>query len=278
MATIVNNFSELKTPLANGLISYEPTKAEINLALLMMETLVDEPQQIFKTFSKLVDKCSIYVAPEKTTDFQRHINLMLRRVLVELIETLSKETYLHSNHDLFDIQDQLLEARNKEEIYQRRVQILAPPSQKEFEAALMWMAERGEEEDLDLLYQALPTSPISSDSISKLFNLATQAIIGRVYDSDKELQIAFGLTAEEFAACLLGTTSNSASEQAKENVAKLREIKELWEVQIEPEELKSWVRQPVPLFAGATPLEKFRQGNYRAVVHALILLKEGMPL
>lgn len=100
----------------------------------------------------------------------------------------------------------------------------------------------------------------------------------QLFDSEGELATAFGIPPEEWVSFLFSAGAQPSFKQAIKNVEKLREIKELWEDQIEPEELKHWMRQKVPLFGGATPLEKLRQGKHEEVLHALALIKEGIPL
>ena len=140
----------------------------------------------------------------------------------------------------------------------------------------MWMAEKGVDEDLDLLYEIRKPLPYRSNYIAGLFDLAEQKILVRLHDPQQELQTALGLTEAEFARCLLGAGSTPVSQQAKQTAEMLRQIRQSWEDQFSPAALKDWFREPVPLFNGKTPLEAVKEGKAEEVWHVLIRLEEGV--
>ena len=94
--------------------------------------------------------------------------------------------------------------------------------------------------------------------------------------SARDLATTFGLTSEELAKCLVSRGELPLEIRLKENAAALREIQEHWETQFEPEGLKLWLRQPVPLFVGETPLQKLLAGKHQSVLRALLLSEGGI--
>ena len=198
-----------------------------------------------------------------------------RTMQITLSEQGIIETQLTGYEKEIKLLDFLREKVEKAEHYKRRYELLAPFTlQVEFEAALMWIAEKGDEEDLDLLQQVRKSR---SEYISDLFDLAEQKILVRLHDTQQELQTAFGLTQAEFAHCLLGTDSEPVSQQARQTVEMLQRIRQSWESQLKPEALKKWFRKAVPLFDGRTPLEIVTQGQAERVWHLLGRFEEGIP-
>jgi hypothetical protein len=160
---------------------------------------------------------------------------------------------------------------------ERQADMHSNTTQQEFEAALLRMAEEGEEEDLDLLHQFRKSPPYLSDHHVGLYDLAEQKILARLHDPQQELQTAFGLTEAEFARCLLGAGREPVSQQAKQTVEMLQRIRQSWESQLKPDALRKWFRKSVPLFDGQTPLEVVTKGQAERVWHLLGRFEEGIP-
>ena len=251
----------------------DESQYDVNAALFMIGSLAFDPDNAFKDIGLLMEEYGHNISPE----VRRQINLRLRQMVISIVETLSKEAHVHRYRDISRIQESLQEQRAKAEIYKRRIQLLAPSTQQEFEASLMWVAEKGKEEDLDLLHQVRKSPPYQADNISALFDLAEQKILVRLHDPQQEMQTAFGLTEAEVALCLLGVGREPVSYQAQQTAEMLKQIKQSWEEQFQPDALKEWFRKPVPLFGGKTPQEAVIEGRAEEVWHILIRLGEGIP-
>jgi len=172
---------------------------------------VTSPADIFKATRCLVEEGDKYVVPEKRQEFEHRVALtqsdFIERLfkgidkyvipekklefelqtaweVANLIETLSKEAKIHSNGGWAKIEEEWLELRARAEILKRRLKLLNPSSQQDFEATLWWMVEQGVEEDLDLLQQVKKAPLHTSENIARLLELAVQWISERVHDSD----------------------------------------------------------------------------------------------
>lgn len=66
----------------------------------------------------------------------------------------------------------------------RRLQLRHPSSEENFRTTLYWMAERGGEEDLDLLKELRATPPYAKPDLQTLLEIAIQEIQQRVNDPD----------------------------------------------------------------------------------------------
>jgi hypothetical protein len=137
---------------------------------------------------------------------------------------------------------------------------------QDLEATLMWMAEQGVKEDLDLLRQVKKNRPYPSADIVQLLEITEQRLNERVYRTDKELQNFFDLSHEEFAR-ITDTTD------AVEN---LGSIKESLEALFKPEEIRRWLHTPRSMFAGRAPIEIIIRGELDRILEILVRLEEGI--
>jgi hypothetical protein len=101
------------------------------------------------------------------------------------------------------------------------------------------------------------------------YSRGRRAAIGMLRD----LREAFGLSKDEFTQCLRGLGQGGVVRQ----IGLLRRIKRSWESQLKPETLKQWVRKPLDVFGGKTPLELIAQGQAERVWHLLGRFQEGIP-
>lgn len=91
-----------------------------------------------------------------------------------------------------------------------------------------------------------------------------------------KLQESFGLTPAELADCVMSAQNAPASQEPKQVERLLKQIKQLWDEQFNPEALKSWFRRSIPAFRGKTPIDMVKEGKAEAVLNLLGRFKEGI--
>jgi hypothetical protein len=90
-----------------------------------------------------------------------------------LVEKISRERPA-------DLYKHLRQARLESESLGRRLKLLRPDTEADVMAALWWMIEQGDEEDLSLLQEVENNIPFSSDAIKELISVAKTQITERV--------------------------------------------------------------------------------------------------
>ena len=138
---------------------------------------------VFRDLVDILQKSEECTLPEKRQKFRIEVTASLS----EFIQTLIGRIQIFSNGGWRKVEGGWNELRMKvatQEREERRQELSAPASQEEVMANLMWMAERGEEEDLDLLRQLQRHPSYTSDETQRLLNIAVQRISERVDDPD----------------------------------------------------------------------------------------------
>ena len=142
-----------------------------------------EPIDILKEdLPNLLAKTEEEVIPEKRQEFAIQVGLVLKAY----VEELAKEVHLHTNGGWGKIVADWHELPAKIEMIVRRRELENPRSQQDFEATLMWMAERGEAEDLELIRKVREVPSYSSQGIDELFEIAEKRISERIDNPELE--------------------------------------------------------------------------------------------
>ncbi len=132
----------------------------------------------------LVEEAKKFIVPERRIEFSLQAQLVSLNSSINLVETLSKLVSSQSSEAWAKVQRKSHELRSAYEKAKRRITLLVPASEQEFEATVWWMAERGMEEDLDLIRQVKQAPPYSSDPLLQLLEEVEERIVRRVYDFD----------------------------------------------------------------------------------------------
>lgn len=138
-----------------------------------------------KELGELLIEAENLIAPEKRAEFASQIELMLLNSSVKLIEMCSKVATTGSVHGSDEVNRKWHDLRAKSEALRRRSQLLNCSTPEDFEATLMWMVERGTEEDLALLRRARALLPRHAENLDRLFDIAEWRIGERVSGSGK---------------------------------------------------------------------------------------------
>jgi hypothetical protein len=125
-----------------------------------------------ETLVKALYDIDNFVEPAKRLSFEHLVTKMLSR----FIEQQIKETRDISPVELAGRAPKWRELRYKIEATARRFDLLRPPSPKDFQATLMWIAERGSEGELELLLQIEKDPPFHSEEIKQLIQFAKSRI------------------------------------------------------------------------------------------------------
>ena len=120
-----------------------------------------------------------HIAPERREEFASKVELILLDTSIELIEVFSKESLCQSDRAKSELKKRWHALRVRSELLRRRNQLLSPASPREFEAALMWMAEQGGAEELEIIRTVRETPPFSSQNIEHLLGVVEERIISR---------------------------------------------------------------------------------------------------
>jgi hypothetical protein len=137
-----------------------------------------------KELNDLLEEAEMRIAPEKRDEFAHQVELLLLNANIKLIEMLSKEARARSEEHLPESARRWHELRAKSEILKRRLQLTNPSTPQDFSATLMWMAELGGEEELNLIRQVKQSPPFSSEMTQRLMSIAEQRIYQRQRGSD----------------------------------------------------------------------------------------------
>ena len=151
---------------------------------LVLDTLVEGflRDRFERELGDLLAKTDEYILPERKREFELRVQSVAIRAQINMIEELAKEAYTRSGEGWARIQKRWHELRGKAEASKRRLGLLKPDSSDNFEAALMWMAENGEEEDLELIRELRKNRTTSSAEILRLLRIAEQRIAERMDD------------------------------------------------------------------------------------------------
>jgi hypothetical protein len=169
--------------------------------------------------------------------------------------------------------------RSKSELLERRLRLWRPRSAPEFESTQLWVAERGELEDLVMLRLIKKNPPYTSAYIRSLQDTAERRIIERYEHLSLELREFFGISRQEFARLLNldGALQDiQVARQAQLTIESLDDLKKLLEMQFEDKEIKRWLRTPNAKFDGTPPVNLIARGETDRISHLLTRLAEGI--
>ena len=109
---------------------------------------------------------------------------------IEFVEDYLLSRKITSNINITrNFQEGLLEWRNKAERMYRLTQLTFPSNRQEFEAAIMWASEQGENIELVTLQTVNSNLPYSSDNIKQLIDCAEKKIRNRLKKEAKEYKV-----------------------------------------------------------------------------------------
>lgn len=117
-----------------------------------------------------------YINPNERLNFEHQVTQMLSR----FIDKLGKETKAAGSSQWTEHAPKWREVRSKIEVLSRRIELLQSPNRQDFQSTLMWMAERGTEEDLELLLQIERDPPFHTEDIRSLIKIAKERINTRL--------------------------------------------------------------------------------------------------
>ncbi|MFQ5603008.1 MAG: hypothetical protein ACE5HS_07035 [bacterium] len=137
------------------------------------EDIVDFYLQNLKN---LLSETKKSIVPKKRQQFELAVAMVLRECLIEL----SKEAYSCSNGGWPKIKKKWHERVTISENMERRLTLFSPKTEQNLRTTLWWMAEQGEEEDLELIKKLKINPPYSSKEIQRLLKIAEQQIIERL--------------------------------------------------------------------------------------------------
>jgi len=109
-----------------------------------------------------------------------------RAGLNERIETFMRKLNSPQAEGWERIEKEWSHLRGQAEILERRADLLSPSAQRQFEAAIMWSAERGGKDELDLLRQVKQKPPFKTKKIMELIDIAEEWITSRLTSADNE--------------------------------------------------------------------------------------------
>ncbi len=139
-------------------------------------------QTLGQDLLSLCEEAEKHIPTEKKDAFRSQLKLELLNSKIDFIESISKDAKLYSNGGWTKIKGPLHESRTKFELLKRRLQLISPPSSAVFEAALKWVAEHGEDEEISLLQEIRKEPPYRSDSVNRLLEIAEKRINLRLND------------------------------------------------------------------------------------------------
>ena len=156
---------------------------------------IDITMETLTAFTESIDNFRIELE-KKWQDIERSDNLNKQKkvellyVFINLIESFGKKAYSIGNDiELIEINKGWPQLRNIAERMQRRIIVLQPPSKEEFEATLMWMAEKGEKDELNLIKKVKSEIIHDSESTQELIEIAIQKIQERVNKQERRLKL-----------------------------------------------------------------------------------------
>jgi hypothetical protein len=214
--------------------------------------------------------------------------------------------------------DDVIELRAEVDALDRRLRVQNPVNQEELEADLRWMAERGEEDDLELLDKVTATPPYNSKEISKLPEIAKARIIARANDPQNAIQsclAAYQQNKEEwdrqYADQYVALSKRKVIDSDKDKlnlierlmqstvienpfpvcigdfrfsppdflvVSGLGNIKDRLNANFSQREVQRWLHKHNKALNGRTPLECLAQGETTSILDNLIRIEEGVHL
>jgi hypothetical protein len=166
--------------------------------------------------------------------------------------------------------------RARAELSERRVRLCRPESAEEFASTLLWVAEKGELEDLALLKVIKRNPPFPLES---LLNRAERRINERYDDLYLRLRNFFGIGQGELARALDASGARGdvkTARQVQRTIESLEELEELLQMQFESQEIRRWLHAPNSMFDGNSPVNLIARGETDRISHLLIRLAEGI--
>jgi serine protease AprX len=139
-------------------------------------------QRFERELDELVQETQGRLQPGARERFAYKVELQYLGLLLELVESVSKEASLSVNEGYSEVVKRWNRLRKATAMMKRRLQLLHPANQHQFEANLGYLSEQGEFEDLDFLRKLRLDPPFQSDRIFRLIEKALQNIDQRGYN------------------------------------------------------------------------------------------------
>jgi len=146
------------------------------------------------------------------------------------------------------------------------------------------MSQKGQSEDLDLLFKVKAKPHFSSPEALQALEVAEQGLIKR---ECKELLDFFNLSPDQFAQVIKATIEKCRAvtspylkkafnaEQSMQVIKCLHEIKQTLEDLFESPRIERWLSTPLETFDGNTPREALLEGLAFPILHLLKRFDEG---
>ena len=183
-----NNQSELQIEWLYHLIIAKPNQARAALSEVMQEWInTSRTAEINFLINRFMEHIKLLSAVKiKNSNQKQELGEKLQTIieeLIDLIESSAKKQIFDSNNIASKNSTNLLvwrNLRNKTEKMWRRTILLKPDNLQEFQATLMWMAEKGTQEELDLIVKVKNNPPYTSKTINSLWELVENRIQKRL--------------------------------------------------------------------------------------------------
>ncbi|MBW4478665.1 MAG: S8 family serine peptidase [Tolypothrix brevis GSE-NOS-MK-07-07A] len=173
---------ELIGELRNGIIP------EINDFDPLIENISDIEETVEKIIEETVEKIKKveqFISQGKQKDLVREIGTLLKSD-IESVETLSNTIDFSNNEQIIS---ELHDLRNKGERIWRLTLLITPADEKEFQAAIMWAAEQGQEIELDKLQKLKGNLPYNSSQIQQLLKYSQKRIEERLWQKEGKYRV-----------------------------------------------------------------------------------------
>jgi hypothetical protein len=135
---------------------------------------------IKKELDLIFDKTVPNISQENRSKLSQTLERTLWNSNISLIDSIGKQIEPYGNGDLNEVREKLRKSRRENEKRKRRQELLNPVSEQELESNLMWMAECGTDEDLDLLRSAHEKLYSSSEHLKNLLELVENRLKKRL--------------------------------------------------------------------------------------------------
>jgi len=212
--------------------------------------------------------------------------------------------------------DDVIELRAEVDALDRRLRVQNPVNQEELEADLRWMAERGEEDDLELLDKVRATVLYNSKEISKLLEIARARIIDRANDPQNAIQNCMAVYQQnkegwdrQYADQYVALSKRKVIDSDKDKLSLierlmqsmvienpfpvcignfklyppdflvingLADIKDRLNANFSQREIQRWLHKRSKALNGRTPLECLAKGETASILDNLIRIEEGV--
>lgn len=166
----------------------------------------------------------------------------------------------------------------------RQLEILNPSDERQFEASIWWLGEKGHNKDLDTLFTLKQHPPINSTRSLQAIDKAQQRIIKR---ENSDLLSFFSLEADDLGHIIDATIKHVDSlpsrylkrafnvQRPTQVILALRNIKERLDEKLNSSRIKKWLSTPISVFDEKTPRQALLEGKTSALLHLVNRFDEG---